>query len=103
MVPELKTEMKIGNSLRTFASHGLEILKRSALLVLYEAGTFSTDASYRPLAQKKIHQRFDLGGNNYRLTQGILEFLAQDEYVKHFSGGEWAITEKGRAVITGKS
>ena len=95
--------MKTENSRRAFVYHGLEILKMSVLLVLYEEGTFSTSSGYyRPLAQKKIHQRLGLIGRNYRFVQGILEFLEADGYVEHYSNGKWAITEKGRAIIKGQ-
>lgn len=91
--------MKVENSRQAFVYHSLEILKMSALLVLYEEGTFSTPSGSKTLAQKKIHQRLGLIGRNYRFVQGILEFLENDGYVEYFLSGKWAITEKGREYI----
>lgn len=98
------------NVLNMFASHGLEILKRSVLLVLYEEtdAVDEDDSSYIPhgriLKQGEIREilgfpyvRFPSGNTN-SLIQGVLDYLKQDRHAHHYSPG-WAITTAGVSVI----
>lgn len=97
------------NTRNTFASMGLEILKRSVLLVLYEG----TDIVYersphgpgRILTAGQIRQRLDLLQPQYvcastnALIHGILDHLYHDGHAYHYVGVGWGITEEGVSVI----
>ena len=61
------------NARNTFASYGLEILKRSVLLVLYEEHKYG---ERRRLLRREIGER--LGINNVRLIEGILWELYEE-------------------------
>ena len=83
-----------------FASYGLEILKRSVLLVLYEK---TRDGGL--IEQHEISNCLDIpyvqnpSGNTYSLIQGILDQLKRDEQAHHEVDCGWQITEQGVSVI----
>ena len=85
-----------------FASYGLETLKRSVLLVLYQQPLDYAGKHRRTLSQNTIRQRLGIPKQLYtpnRLVRGILDILQEDEYVEFFGEGHWRITEKGVSVI----
>ena len=98
------------NTRNEFASYGLEILKRSMLLVLYE-GTDSVSEEPplypdgRVLTAEKIRetlgiikpQRSIVSIN--ALIRGVLDHLQHDKHVYHYGNIGWAITEKGVFAI----
>ena len=87
------------NTRNAFASYGLEILKRAALLVLYDA----RDEGFIP--QRKIRERLGIprvdpsAGNWNSLFFGILSYLKADGYAHHKVRRGWQITEKGVSLI----
>ena len=89
----------------TYASHGLGILKRSVLLVLYDAKQESPYGTI--LTAGEIRERLDLpyqqfpSGNVNALTQGVLDHLKQDRHASHHVGYGWSITEEGVNLIEG--
>lgn len=97
------------NTRNAFASYGLEILKRSVLLVLYEG----TEIVYKvsPYAQGsvltagEIRQRLDIlqprrvSASTNSLIHGILDHLYHEGHAHHYVGLGWGITEKGVSVI----
>ena len=88
------------NTRNTFASYGLEILKRTVLEVLYQqqkdAEELRVQSSLRPT---DIRQRLDLPGRG-NLIRGILMHLAADGHAEWLgSSGQWKITENGIKVI----
>jgi len=97
------------NTRNAFASYGLEILKRSVLLVLYEGTEIvykvSPYAQGRVLTAGAIRQRLDIlrpqviSGNVNALIQGVLDHLQHHGHAHHYHGQGWAITEKGVSVI----
>ena len=82
-----------------FASYGLEILKRSVLLVLYDA----RDERFIP--QVEIRERLGIprvdpgAGNLNSLFFGILSYLQADGYAHHEVRSGWQITEQGVSLI----
>lgn len=102
------------NTRNEFASYGLEILKRSVLLVLYEQYV-SGPSHRRFLTIKEIGEQLDIrplerdknrprGKHAYMngLTQGILAHLLDHKQVKWLGEkGHWQITEAGISVIEG--
>ena len=90
------------NTRNAFASYGLEILKRSVLLVLYEEHKYG---ERRRLTRIEISQRFGIkkpGGrdiDNRPLIEGILIHLAEDGVVDRNAVNRWQITEKGVSLI----
>ena len=92
-----------------FASYGLEILKRSVLLVLYEGTDIvskkSLYAQGHILTAGAIRERLDIlrpriiSGNVNALIQGILDHLQHHGQAHHYPSQGWAITEKGVSVI----
>ena len=95
--------------MNTFTHHGLEILKRSALQVLYECHLWASqdDVFRRPyLSLKEIRRRLGLlhVGVNNDLVKGVLNYLREDGgdgYVElsPWYGSKWHITEEGISVI----
>ena len=91
------------NTRNEFASYGLEILKRSVLLVLYEA----SDRRSRGLLRIRISERLgihDPGGwttANTGLIGGILGHLEEDGYAENLGNERWRITEAGVRFIGG--
>ena len=100
------------NTRNAFAFHGLEILKRAVLLLLYEQ--YVSGPSHRQsLTIKEIGEQLDIrpleedtnrprGKHAYMngLTQGILAHLLDKKLVKWLGkNGLWQITEKGVSVI----
>ena len=87
------------NTRNTFASYGLEILKRCVLLVLYDA----RDEGIIP--QREIRERLGItrvnssAGNWNSLFYGILSYLQVDGYAHHEVGYGWKITEDGVSLI----
>ena len=86
----------------TFADMGLEILKRSVLLVLYDTtspsgGVIRQDEVRKQLGIKNINY-FDSARHN-ALIYGILSHLRDDGYVYHNVGYGWQITEEGVLLI----
>ena len=92
------------NTRNTFASHGLEILKRSALLVLYavqdEKLFVRQDEVRERLGIPKIDYSSDPARHN-ALIFGILTHLKDDGYAYHNPGYGWQITPEGVSVIEG--
>ena len=96
------------NTRNAFASYGLEILKRSVLLVLYEQHV-SGSPEKRFLSMKEICQWIDLPVPNARhkhsLIHGILLYLREDRsvvYLPEYGSVEkdqWQITEEGVSLI----
>ena len=83
------------NARNTFASYGLEILKRSVLLVLYEEHKYG---ERRRLLRKEIGER--LGIDNVRLIEGILWEL-YEEFAECTGNQRWYVTPRGISVIEG--
>ncbi len=96
------------NTRNAFASYGLEILKRSVLLVLYK-GTDPYSGSLYPqgrvLTAGQIRERLNLipprrvSANTHALVHGILDYLRHDGHAHHYVQSGWAITEKGIKII----
>ena len=88
------------NTRNAFASYGLEILKRSVLLVLYEK---TQDGGL--IEQVEISNSLDIpyvqnpSGNTHSLIQGILDQLKLDRHAHHEVGCGWQITEQGVSLI----
>ena len=88
------------NTRNVFASYGLEILKRSVLLVLYEK-----TRGGELIEQHEISNSLDIpyvrnpSGNIYSLIQGVLDQLKLDEHAHHEVDCGWQITEKGVSFI----
>ena len=86
----------------TFASLGLEILKRSVLQVLYEEHKYG---ERHRLIRKQIGERLGIqkphghSTNNTPLVEGILIHLEEDEYVESTKNNRWKITPKGVSGI----
>lgn len=97
------------NTRNEFASYGLEILKRSVLLVLYEGTEIVYEKSpygpERTLTAGQIRQRLDIPqprrvcASTNSLIHGILDHLYHEGHAHHYVGLGWAITEKGVSVI----
>ena len=87
------------NTRNAFASYGLEILKRSVLLVLYDA----RDEGIIP--QVEIRERLGIprvdpsAGNLNALFYSILSYLQDDGYAHHEIGCGWRTTEQGVSLI----
>ncbi|RKU21058.1 hypothetical protein C6499_22830 [Candidatus Poribacteria bacterium] len=86
----------------TFADMGLEILKRAALLVLYDTtspseGLIQQDEVRKRLGIKNV-DTFDSARHN-ALIYGILSHLRDDGYAYHNVGYGWRITEEGVLLI----
>ena len=95
-----------------FASYGLEILKRSVLLVLYKGTdivyeTSSYEFGRRTLKPSEFSENLDIGppratsSDRHALFYGILDHLREDGLAYHYVGNGWGITEKGVSVIEG--
>lgn len=106
---QVKTQDGIKN-LNVFASHGLEILKHSVLLVLYKLTDVHTGkpfdyASGRTLKRSEIGILLGIpyisnpSGSQYALIQGVLDQLKEGDYAHHYSDQGWAITKKGISMI----
>ena len=102
------------NTRNEFASYGLEILKRSVLLVLYKQyvsgpshkrslriGEIGKQLDIRPLERDKKHRPSGKHAYMNGLTQGILAHLLDDKQVEWLGEGHWRITEAGISVIEG--
>ena len=101
------------NTRNEFASFGLDILKRSVLLVLYE----ETDTVYgkplypngRILKAGQTREKLNIlqprlvSANTNSLIYGILDHLRYDGHAYHYLGNGWGITEKGVSVIEGSA
>ena len=89
------------NTRNAFASYSLEILKRSALLVLYDAASRNEGL----IKQHEISNRLDIpyvpnpSGNTFSLIQGILNQLKLDGHAHHVNTVGWRITENGVSLI----
>lgn len=103
----VKTQNGIKN-LNVFAAHGLEILKHSVLLVLYELTDVHERTPYasgRILRQGQISHLLGIpyiqnpSGNVNSLIQGVLDQLKHDKCAHHYNNQGWAITEKGVSMI----
>ena len=100
------------NTRNEFASYGLEILKRSVLLVLYESTDVVYEMSIYPtgclLTAGQIREKLDLMrpllvcANVNSLIHGILDYLRHDGLAHHILGVGWGITEDGVKVIEGE-
>ena len=93
-----------------FASYGLEILKRSVLLVLYEyhVSESSLPSQFQPAIRKRLGiSRSD--STNDELIHGILVRLRDDKLATHIDDEDapdsqvdkWQIREEGLKVIKG--
>ena len=105
-----KSGIMNNNTRNEFASCGLDILKRSVLLVLYEEIDIAKSPLYtggRILEQGKIREKLGIRkqmvmySNSSILIQGILADLQTDELVHHYRNNGWQITEKGVSEIEG--
>ncbi|MYC75401.1 hypothetical protein F4X10_06480 [Candidatus Poribacteria bacterium] len=76
------------------ASLALEILKRSALLVLYEVYQHEAQPY---LELKRLRERMNLPhvGVANDLVRGILNYLQDDGYVQYLFDNRWQITREG--------
>ena len=86
-----------------FASYGLEILKRSVLLVLYQQH-LDKSTHREDLSQETIRELLDIPKEAYssnKLVRGILDLLKVDGYAEmnRYRTGCWQITEEGVSVI----
>ena len=92
------------NTRNAFASYGLEILKRSVLLVLYE-GTDVYPLQGRVLKPSEISKELDIPSvqnpatRQHHLVCGILDQLANEEHAYRYIHEGWCITEKGVSLI----
>ena len=94
-----------------FASYGLEILKRSVLLVLYkktdtvyEESPFGPERTLKPSEFSKtlgISPPRVPSSERHALFYGILDHLREDGLAHHYVHIGWRITEKGVSVIEG--
>ena len=103
-----KSGIMNNNTRNEFAAYGLEILKRSVLLVLYEdTDVVSPDPPGRSLKQGEIRVKLGIrsprvfGDNVNSLIMGVLLDLRTDELAHHYFGIGWAITQKGVSLIEG--
>lgn len=90
--------------LNDFASYGLEILKHSVLLVLYEAKHKDELLQAQEIRRRLgIPQAKDERMGHTSLVFGVLSYLKDEEKVAQFWSGSytWQITEKGLSVIEG--
>lgn len=90
-----------------FAAYGLEILKRSVLLVLYEAEQLQPrrkrlkmDEIREHLGIPRITQEIRVGSSN-DLVCGVLQHLQTDKLANHVVHVGWEITPKGVEFIDG--
>lgn len=90
------------NTRNTFASIGLEILKRSVLLVLYEE---HKSGDRQRLRRLQISERLDIkkphgsDANNVPLIEGVLMHLQEDGDVESNAVNRWQITAEGVSSI----
>ena len=93
----------------TFASYGLELLKWSVLLVLYEERnemTYPKPFASFPL-EADIYEKLCMPqplsqGDAYNaLIHGVLQHLLGDLHADYISGEGWQITEEGIKFIEG--
>ena len=94
-----------------FAAYGLDILKRSVLLVLYEAAEHQPSWSWRKkVSMKEIIKQLDLPqlkkseisvGNPTDLVRAILQHLYRDDLADRTVHGGWEITPDGIEFIKG--
>ena len=95
------------NTRNEFASYGLDILKRSVLLMLYEGTDPRGYPDGRILKAGQILEKLNilkprlLSVNPNSLVRGILDHLRHDGHAYHYVGDGWAITEKGISAIEG--
>ena len=92
------------NTRNEFASYGLEILKQSVLLVLYEAKHKGELLQANEIRRRMgIPQAKDERMGHTSLILGILRYLKDEDKVARFwsSSYTWQITEKGLSVIEG--
>ena len=92
----------------TYASLGLEILKRATLQALYQAHLQARHPLEQPyLGLKQIRERIGLikvvnpTHHSNALIRGILDYLQDDGYVEFLLDNRWQITQKGVEVIEG--
>ena len=92
-----------------FAAYGLDILKRSVLLVLYEQVEFAPPWR-RKVRMDRIQKRLGIPrlpvkkrdrpiGNQTDLIRGVLQHLFKDGLVKHTVDQGWEITPEGIEFI----
>ena len=85
-----------------FASYGLEILKQSVLLVLYEQRVHGKPGQ-QYLRVKQVREQLEIrqvpGSGD--LVRSILEHLMDDKHVKYTLTDRWQITPEGVSVIEG--
>ena len=91
------------NTRDTYAFHGLEILKRAVLEVLYQqqkdAEKLRVQSSLRPT---DIRERLDLPRRS-TLIHEILMHIKADGHAEWLgSNGRWDITENGISLIEGR-
>ena len=100
------------NTRNTYASHGLEILKRVVLEVLYEETDVSPVKQVflyghgRLLEAHKIREQLRLPQPRYApispaLIHGVLGYLKDNGYAEHYGRQGWQITNKGVSLIEG--
>ena len=90
------------NTRNAFASYGLEILKRSVLLVLYQE---HKSGERSRLTWMQINQRLEIKKlrefdiDNVKLIEGILIHLEDDGDVESNAVNRWQITPEGVSRI----
>ena len=91
------------NARNTYASYGLEILKRAVLEVLYEEHKDAEELRVQsPLQPTNIRERLNLPRRG-TLIREVLMHLAADGHAERLgSRGQWKITENGIKVIEGR-
>ena len=93
----------------TFASFGLEILKRAVLLVLHGETDIVSEKSLYPngrlLKAEQIRKRLKIlrprlvAASTNSLIHGILDHLQHDGHAYHYVSVGWGITQKGVSVL----
>ena len=105
-------ESETENTRNTYASYGLEILKRAVLEVLYEGTDVapirgSSNDHGRLLEAGEIRERLGLPHSEYiasstsALIHGILGYLKDNGYAHHYVRQGWQITNEGVSLIEG--
>ena len=93
------------NTRNAFAADGLEILKRSVLLVLYQE---HKSGERSRLTRMQISQRLEIKKpygsdvNNVNLIEGVLMHLEDDGDVESSAVNRWQITAESVSRIEGR-
>ena len=99
-----KSGIMNNNTRNDFAAYGLEILKRSVLLVLYDQQTSGENRRFTRFEICEmcgIKAPGDRAIDNMQLIEGILQHLREDGTVESNAVNRWRITQKGVSLIEG--